>query len=173
MTEGTEPEMTVEAFWVWALAHYDGKECQQLLLRLQKEGDLIILEALYACWLAQVGKPWFAGDFAKMRGLTESWIDEVVLPLRATREKWKPDPDQRHQRESLLKLEVEAERHLAGLMWIATAECRSSLEFTSGPCGYETLRELMVANLSVLPPFCRGKYVSEGAHLVALLCEST
>ena len=173
MTEGTEPEMTVEAFWVWALAHYDGKECQQLLLRLQKEGDLIILEALYACWLAQVGKPWFAGDFAKMRGLTESWIDEVVLPLRATREKWKPDPDQRHQRESLLKLEVEAERHLAGLMWIATSECRASSEFGSGLHGHEALRGLMVENLSVLPPFCRGKYVSEGAHLVALLCEST
>ena len=51
MTEGTEPEMTVEAFWVWALAHYDGRECQQLLLRLQNEGDLVILEALYACYL--------------------------------------------------------------------------------------------------------------------------
>jgi uncharacterized protein (TIGR02444 family) len=173
MTEGTEPEMTVEAFWVWALAHYDGRECQQLLLRLQKEGDLVILEALYACWLAQVGRPWFAGDFAKMRGLTESWIDEVVLPLRATREKWKPDPDQRHQRESLLKLEVEAERHLAGLMWIATSECRASSEFGSGLHGHEALRGLMVENLSVLPPFCRGKYVSERAHLVALLCEST
>ena len=173
MTEGTEPEMTVEAFWVWALAHYDGRECQQLLLRLQKEGDLVILEALYACWLAQVGRPWFAGDFAKMRGLTESWIDEVVLPLRATREKWKPDPEQQHQRKSLLKLEVEAERHLAGLMWIATSECRASSEFGSGLHGHEALRGLMVANLSVLPPFCRGKYVSEGAHLVALLCEST
>ena len=173
MTVELAPEMTMEAFWDWALTQYDGQECQQLLLRLQKEGDLVILEALYACWLAQAGTRWSAEDFAKMRGLTESWIDEVVLPLRATREKWKPDPDQRHQRESLLKLEVEVERHLAGLMWIATSECRASSEFGSGLHGHEALRGLMVENLSVLPPFCRGKYVSERAHLVALFCEST
>ena len=165
--------MTLEDFWDWALSRYDCSKCQQLLLRLQKEGDLVILEALFACWLGQHGKRWHASDVTLMRRLTASWIDEVVLPLRATREKWKSDPDQQQQRASLLKLEIQAERHLAELMWIATAEYRASLSFVSGYRGHETLMGLMVDNLSVLPPFCRGEYLSESAQLVALLYEST
>ena len=40
--------MTVDQFWEWALAQYGCTESQQLLLRLQHEGDLVILEALFA-----------------------------------------------------------------------------------------------------------------------------
>ena len=44
--------MTVDAFWDWAVACYRRAGVQQHLLLLQDTQDLVILEALFACWLA-------------------------------------------------------------------------------------------------------------------------
>ena len=165
--------MTVENFWDWALARYGCAESQQLLLRLQNEGGLVILEALFACWLARCGQRWRVSDVDRMHGSTAAWIDEVVLPLRATREKWTSDPDRKQQRELLLKLEVQAERHLADLIWSSTAECHALPDTLSKAGGADVVSQLMANNLSVLPIFCQGEYVSESAQLVALLNEST
>jgi hypothetical protein len=60
-----------------------------------------------------------------MRGTTGTWIEEVVLPLRAVREQWKGDAVKEDARRHLLQLEVEAERHLAELMWASTEALRS------------------------------------------------
>ena len=173
MTMELAPGITVEAFWDWALAQYDCQECQQLLLQLQNEGELVILEALYACWLAQYGHAWRASDVDKMRESTSSWIDQIVILLRQTRQTWKSDPKQQHPRECLLKLEVQAERHLAELMWAATAQCRASGHSQSSKAAEDEMAARMSANLLVLPPFRHGEYVAESARLVALICEST
>ena len=44
--------MTVEVFWRWALARYAHEPARQHLLALQAELDLVIIEALFVCWLA-------------------------------------------------------------------------------------------------------------------------
>ena len=44
--------MTVEEFWHWALARYAHEPARQHLLALQADLDLVIIEALFVCWLA-------------------------------------------------------------------------------------------------------------------------
>ena len=113
-----------------------------------------------------------------MRDTTSIWIDEVVLPLRAARERWKGDAAKEDARRHLLQLEVEAERHLAELMWASTESLRSPPEdgMTRGMAIKETIEDAaarMSANLLVLPVFENGKFASEMEQLVALLLEST
>ena len=165
--------MTVEQFWDWALARYGSAESQRLLLRLQNEGGLVILEALFAGWLAHCGQRWQASDVERMHSLTAPWVDEVVLPLRSTREKWKSDPHRQQQRSQLLQLEVQAERHLADLIWLSMSGSHVLWETPSGSLCTDMLSHLMAENLLVLPTFRRGEYVSEREQLVAQLCEST
>jgi len=135
---------------------------------LQEEADLVILEALFACWLATQRVRWQSDDVVAMREATGLWIEEVILPLRTTRERWKSDAEKQSQRQQILRLEVEAERYLAELMWANTG--------TVGDIGPDTVQRnepatvaLMNANLSALPVFNKGEFVSERQQLVALL----
>ena len=169
--------MTVAPFWDWALRQYAKEPTKALLLRLQSQADLVILEALFAAWLSTEGHRLEDHDVAAMRETTCSWIDDVVLPLRAVREQWGSDATKEYARTHLLQLEVEAERHLAELMWVSTESLRSAPQD-------DTSREMLMAetvehaagrmnaNLLVLPGFGRDKFVPEREQLVALLLES-
>lgn len=170
--------MAVASFWDWALRQYGHEPTQTLLLALQSQADLVILEALFAAWLSTEGHRLQHNHVAAMRVTTGAWIDEVVVPLRAVREQWKGDAANEEARRHLLQLEVEAERHLAELMWASTEALRSeprdvtmtdivAKETTERAC------ERMNANLLALPGFENGKFASERGQLVALLLEST
>ena len=170
--------MTAAPFWDWALRQYAREPSQALLLTLQSQADLVILEALFACWLATEGHRLEAQDVAAMRDTTGNWIDEVVLPLRAVRERWKGDASKEDARRHLLQLEVEAERHLAELMWVSTEALRSAPEdgVTTEKLMKETMEHAaarMSANMLALPGFENGKFASEREQLVALLLGST
>ena len=169
--------MTVASFWDWALRQYAREPTKALLLRLQSQSDLVILEALFAAWLSTEGHRLEDHDVAAMRDITGTWIDDVVLPLRAVREQWRGDPTKEDVRRHLLQLEVEAEHHLAELMWVSTESLRgtSQDDMSSEMLTAETVEhatERMNANMLVLPGFGRGKFVPEREQLVALLLES-
>ena len=165
-------------FWDWALKQYAREPAQALLLNLQSQADLVILEALFAAWLSTEGCRLEAYDVAAMRDITKTWIDEVVLPLRTMREQWKGDTAKADARRHLLQLEVEAERHLAELMWASTAALRSAPEdgLTTEMLMKEAMDHAaarMTTNMLALPVFENGKFASEREQLVALLVEST
>lgn len=164
--------MTVDIFWDWSLTKYRCQATQKCLLALQEETDLVILEVLFACWLATQRVRWQSEDVTAMRQTTELWIEEVILPLRITRGRWKSDTEKQAQRQQLLQLEVDAERYLAELMW---ANCDPARGLELGVVQRNELAtiELMDVNLSALPVFNKGKFVSERQQLVALLSEST
>ena len=170
--------MTVAPFWDWALKQYAREPTQALLLTLQSQADMVILEALFAAWLSIEGYRLRDQDVASMRITTEAWIDEVVLPLRFVREQWKGDAVKQDARRHLLQLEVEAERHLAELMWASTEALRSgpqedmTAEMRTAEA-IEHVAERMNANMLALPGFENGKFASEREQLVALLLEST
>ena len=169
--------MTVAPFWDWALRQYAREPTKALLLRLQSQADLVILEALFAAWLSTEGHRLKDQDIAAMRDTTGTWIDDVVLPLRAVREQWSGDATKEDARRHLLQLEVEAERHLAELMWVSTESLRSASQddMSKEMLTAETVEhatERMNANMLVLPGFGRGKFVPEREQLVALLLES-
>ena len=165
--------MTVDAFWDWAVACYRRAGVQQHLLRLQDTQDLVILEALFACWLASHDRQWQLDDVRAMAVSTRTWIDEVVLPLRATRARWTADPDLSDSRQHLLALEVAAERHLAELMWSGVMNDRSPSKGVVSPVEKGTSSTLMSSNLSLLPTFFDGKCAPERLQLVALLEKGT
>ena len=170
--------MTVAPFWDWALRQYAREPTQALLLTLQSQADLVILEALFAAWLSTEGHRLEAQGVAAMRDTTGVWIDEVVLPLRAVREQWRDDASKQDARRHLLQLEVEAERHLAELMWASTEALRSASEDSANKEmrmkeAMEQAAARMSANMLALPGFENGKFASEREQLVALLLEST
>ena len=164
--------MKATSFWDWALAQYRSEATQHLLLRLQEESGLVILEALFVSWLASEGYQWRSDDTLQLRDATQNWIDEVVLPMRAVRERWKSDAGMGASRRHLLELEVEAERHLAELMW-ANSESARSEAISAAPSPMRATQRQMNSNLLALPVFQNGKYASEREQLVALLLEST
>jgi uncharacterized protein (TIGR02444 family) len=165
--------MTVDAFGGWAIACYRRAGVQQHLLLLQDTQDLVILEALFACWLASHDRQWQLDDVRAMAVSTRTWIDEVVLPLRATRTRWTGAADLSDSRQHLLALEVTAERHLAELMWSGVMKDRSPSEGVVSPVEKGTSSTLMSSNLSLLPTFFDGKCAPERLQLVALLEKGT
>ena len=165
--------MTVNAFWDWSLSAYAHDPLKQHLLELQRVGDLVILEALFACWLANQGVRLTTAEANHMSDTTRSWIDEVVVPLRATRERWKSAPGLQSQRAHLLQLEVQAERHLSELMWtsiLAKLDLHERTAYSSDSDGGEAV---MNENLVKLSFFRNGEYAPERFQLVALLLQAT
>ena len=165
--------MTVDTFWDWSLGAYAHDPLQQHLLELQRVGDLVILEALFACWLATRGVRLTPGAATQLSDTTRSWLDEVVVPLRGTRERWKSVPELQSQRAHLLQLEVEAERHLAELMWTSVSETLDLHEHTARSSASDGAEVVMNENLVKLSSFRNGEYAPERLQLVALLVQAT
>jgi len=165
--------MSAEVFWRWALARYAHEPVRQHLLALQADLDLVVIEALFVCWLATEARRLREDDVDAMQALTTPWIAEVVIPLRAVRQRWKTDLAKAQQRDLLLTLEVEAERYLAELLWSAyTALPDNPSEARSNPAG-DAEAERLNDNLRALTVFRQGKYAPQRQQLVALLLEST
>ena len=165
--------MTVDTFWDWSLGAYAHDPLRQHLLELQRVGDLVILEALFACWLATRGVRLTTGAANQLSDTTRSWLDEVVVPLRGTRERWKSVPELQSQRAHLLQLEVEAERHLAELMWTSVSETLDLHEHTARSSASDGAEVVMNENLVKLSSFRNGEYAPERLQLVALLVQAT
>lgn len=165
--------MTVEVFWHWALARYAHEPARQHLLALQADLDLVIIEALFVCWLAAEERRLRQDDVDAMQTLITPWVAEVVIPLRTLRQRWKTDLAKEQQRDLLLTLELEAERCLAELLWSAyTALPDSPSTARQNPAG-DTEAERFNVNLSALTVFRQGEYAPQRHQLVALLLEST
>jgi len=165
--------MTAKVFWRWALARYAHEPARQHLLALQADLDLVIIEALFVCWLATEERWLRQDDVDAMQTLITPWITEVVIPLRAVRQRWKTDLAKAQQRNLLLTLEVEAERYLAELLWSAyIALPDNPSEGCPNPAG-DTEAEIINRNLCALTLFRHGEYAPERQELVALLLEST
>jgi uncharacterized protein (TIGR02444 family) len=165
--------MTAEVFWRWALARYAHEPVRQHLLALQADLDLVVIEALFVCWLATEARRLREDDVDAMQTLITPWIAEVVIPLRTVRQRWKTDLAKAQQRDLLLTLEVEAERYLAELLWSAyTALPDNPSEARPNPAG-DAEAERLNDNLRALTVFRQGEYAPQRQQLVALLLEST
>ena len=165
--------MTAEVFWRWALARYAHEPARRHLLALQAELDLVIIEALFVCWLATEERRLQQDDVDAMQTLIMPWVAEVVIPLRAVRQRWKTDLAKAQKRDLLLKLEVEAERYLAELLWSAYTALPDNLPIArQNPAG-DKEAERLNDNLCALTVFRQGEYALQRQQLVALLLEST
>ena len=165
--------MTAEVFWRWALARYAHEPARQHLLALQADLDLVIIEALFVCWLAREERRLREDDVDAMQTLITPWVADVVIPLRTVRQRWKADLAKVQQRDLLLTLELEAERCLAELLWSAyTALPDNPTTARQNPAGDAEV-ERFNDNLRALTVFRQGEYAPQRQQLVALLLEST
>ena len=165
--------MTAEVFWRWALARYAHEPARQHLLALQAELDLVIIEALFVCWLATEERRLQQDDVDAMETLITPWVAEVVIPLRAVRQRWKTDLAKAQQRDLLLTLEVEAERYLAELLWSAYTALPDNSPIARQNSAGDTEDQRLDDNLCALTVFRQGEYALQRQQLVALLLEST
>ena len=164
--------MTVDEFWDWSLARYSDHSTRDYLLTLQAKLDLVVLEALFAMWLGSRHCEWEEGAADRLGEATQCWLESVVLPLRETRIQWRSDPALQTAREHLLNLEVQAERHLAELIWEAVMGSRDvTTDVVYRP--EVATAELMTVNVGRIPLFRDGKYVSERTQMVVLLDQAT
>ena len=164
--------MTVDSFWEWSLTRYGCASTRSLLLSLQGAADLVIVEALFAAWLGCRQFEWQSSAVDRMRLATSDWVEKVILPLRMTRGQWKTEERLRKPREHLLQLEVQAEHHLAQLIWSAVMDSPAT-PVDVVKVSEQLTRNLMESNLAWLSPFYDRNNVRELKQLVALLSQPT
>jgi uncharacterized protein (TIGR02444 family) len=164
--------MTVDEFWDWSLARYSDPPTRDYLLALQANLDLVVLEALFAAWLGSRHFEWLESAVDRSEVASHGWLNAVLRPLRETRIRWRSESTLVTPRQHLLALEVQAERHLAELIWDAVmASSDGAIDLLYQP--ERSADELMNVNLGRIPLFRNGKYVSERAQVVVLLDQAT
>jgi len=117
-------------FWQFALTLYKDEALRRSLLTLQDAHQVVILELLFAVWLAEQGTEWRENDRQQSRQCTLPWVDEVIVPLRQLRRRWCANAGRDAGYQHLLAMELEAEHHLARLLLeqIPTSEAQSPSE---------------------------------------------
>ncbi|MDH2245601.1 TIGR02444 family protein [Pseudomonas sp. GD03855] len=155
--------MTSSDLWTFALRCYARPGVEDACLELQTLGaDVCVL--LCAAQLEARGVACEQGRLHLLEEVAAPWRQQVIQPLRHLRQAWRPLAEQdevlRNLRETLKKLELEAERsllerlHAASSGWAAatgpndwlgalapTANCRAALE-TLRSAAYQTQLEL-------------------------------
>jgi len=164
--------MTVDVFWDWSVERYSHPATREYLLTLQDSLNLVVLEALFGLWLGSQHCEWHLDVVDRLVTASDSWLQAVVVPLRSTRKQWRSEPTLQTAREHLLALEVQAERHLAELMWDAVmASGAGAAKVQHQPD--RAIADLMRVNLGCISPFRDGKYVSEREQVVVLIDQAT
>lgn len=131
----------VPALWEGMLDLYAAPGVADACIAAQDACEADVLLLLAAALLAQRG--WrLTPDFADgMMAETREWRNEVVLPLRALRRRWREQPAARALRERVGTLELDAERSevemLQGLLEAASPLPRSrpGAALLRGNCG--------------------------------------
>ncbi len=108
--------ITDSQFWRFASMLYRYADLREILLGLQDDHQVVILELLFAVWLADQGVAWSKMDHHRSRQHIGSWVDEVVLPLRQLRLHWRATKGRDAGYQHLLSMELDAEQHLADLL---------------------------------------------------------
>lgn len=101
--------------WRYACELYARPGMEAACLQAQAEGADVCV-ALCALWLEARGVEWSTAREACLRETAEAWSGPVIAPLRALRRQWRnaalADPALAHLRESVKRLELEAEQAL-------------------------------------------------------------
>lgn len=125
-----------DAFWSWALDRYDGQTLRDCLLELQESVDLVVIEAMFAAWLAERGRQLSMDEAKQIERSIAPWVENVLLPIRRQRVKWRGCEESKVFGAEALRLELEAEKTLAKLLCNALSSpfegpalvsCRSNL----------------------------------------------
>lgn len=115
MTATGQDLQAVDEFWTWALGQWRREDLSAGLLDLQNQHGLVVLELLFLAWLGRRGHCLEHSAWQFMVSQAQPWVDEVIVPLRSTRQRWRDRPAVAPLRSLLADLEVRTERQLAVL----------------------------------------------------------
>ncbi|MCQ4296142.1 TIGR02444 family protein [Pseudomonas stutzeri] len=139
--------------WNFALRCYAQPGVESACLELQSQGaDVCVL--LCAAWLEARRVACNEDRLHALREIAAPWQQDVIEPLRALRQAWRPlaqnDDALRELRETLKTLELQAERRLLARLqatsgaWVESSESNAWLNALAPSChcraGLETLR---------------------------------
>ncbi|KJJ98372.1 hypothetical protein UB43_16955 [Pseudomonas sp. 21] len=101
--------------WSYALKLYARPGVEAACLTLQEGGADVCL-VLAAAWLGRTGVAFAASRMNELECTAQGWREEVVVPLRSLRQRWRESAKQDVQlaplRERIKQLELEAEKVL-------------------------------------------------------------
>ncbi|GEM_PF-547779 len=115
MASPPENLQTVDEFWRWALVQWRRADLSTVLLDLQNQHGLVVLELLLLAWLGHRGHRLELTDWQRMVSHAQPWIEDVIVPLRSTRQRWRDRSTVTTLRPLLADIELRAERQLAQL----------------------------------------------------------
>ncbi|MBD9677557.1 TIGR02444 family protein [Pseudomonas sp. PDM18] len=103
--------------WSYALKLYARPGIEAACLSLQEGGaDACLL--LASAWLGSTGVAFETSRMSELEGTAQGWREEVIVPLRSLRQRWRESAKQDTQlaplRERIKQLELEAEQVLLG-----------------------------------------------------------
>lgn len=148
----------IEDFWQWALQRWSQPGLAAALLPLQDQHGCVVLELLLLAWLDSRNLKLSPSGYDGLVDAAASWNAEVVLPLRAVRVGWRDNPDMAGQRERLQKLELAAERALAGLYFEFLGQLPATELSVSNMA--ESSSNLELAVQTAAPPLPQGQVVN-------------
>lgn len=103
--------------WSYALKLYARPGVETACLALQEGGADVCL-VLAAAWLGSTGVAFAASRMSELESTAQGWREEVIVPLRSLRQRWretaKQDAELAPLRERIKQLELEAEKVLLG-----------------------------------------------------------
>lgn len=108
-------ELNVEDFWAWAVMQWSDSILSAEMMALQDEHQCVVLELLLMGWLGRKNFALSTAGHLELVATAAPWLDDVVIPLRATRHRWRGVQVLASQREQLQQLELKCEYALAEL----------------------------------------------------------
>ncbi|MEM8489197.1 MAG: TIGR02444 family protein [Pseudomonadota bacterium] len=96
--------------WDYATGLYQRPGVASECLRLQDSLDLDVCLLLFVAWLSDRGLTLTDKNLKQVTDSCRTWRQEVVLPLRERRRRWKTDLAHSWEYEALKGLELQAER---------------------------------------------------------------
>ena len=121
--------------WSFATACYARPGVEATCLQLQEQGvDVCLL--LCALWLEQRRVAAEPARLELLCNISRAWQGEVVMPLRALRQRWREiaaqDPALARLREQIKRTELEAEQELLGRLENVSAQWPPAASDASG-----------------------------------------
>ena len=175
MTATGQDLQAVDEFWTWALGQWRREELSAGLLDLQNQHGLVVLELLLLAWLGRRGHCLQHSTWQFMVIQAQPWVDEVIVPLRSTRQRWRDQPDIAPLRSLLADLELRTERQLAELYMQSLSHIlgTGSAELTGRSDHHSDEYSWLYHNLCLgvsraQPPLSEQKIT----QIVQLLCET-
>ncbi|QIB65246.1 TIGR02444 family protein [Kineobactrum salinum] len=128
--------------WEFSLQQYGKPDVAEACLEAQDRFAANVNLLLYAAWLTCQGLELDAGQWRSLESELQPWHQQVVVPLRELRRRWRQVPAAAGLRQQLKVLELEAEQEQQRQIWGWHQRARAQ---DAGPAGLRRQLEQLLS----------------------------